>query len=66
MPNNSTPNEATTRKSAANSLLILGFAYVSAIAIVIIAAQFEHEWGRLGMAILAVACMPPVVLERIH
>ena len=62
MPNNSQPSEACTRRSAANVLTIIGFAYVSAIAIFMVAAQFEHEWGKLGMAILAVACLPPVVL----
>lgn len=56
------PTEAMTRRSAANALLLVGFAYLSAMVTFGVAAQFEHEWGKLGMAILAAACVPPAVL----
>ncbi len=56
------PTEAVTRRSAANALLLVGFAYVSAMVTFGVAAQFEHEWGKLGMAILAAACVPLAVL----
>ncbi len=62
MAEQSQPTETVTRRSAANALLLVAFAYLSAMVTFGVTAQFEHEWGRLGMAILAVACVPPAVL----
>lgn len=62
MPDKSLPSEASTRKSAANLLLGLGFAYVFAITTFFVAGQFEDGWGALGMGILVVCCLPPAVL----
>ncbi len=62
MAEKSQPTEMVTRRSAANALLLVGVAYVSAMVTYGVAAQFEHEWGKLGMAILAAACVPPTVL----
>ncbi len=62
MAENSQPSEAVTRRSAANALLVVGFAYVSAFVTFCVAAQFEHGWGKLGMGILAYLCVPPAVL----
>ena len=62
MAENSQPSEAVARRSAANALLVVGFAYVSAVVTFYVAAQFEDGWGQLGMGILAYLCVPPAVL----
>lgn len=62
MAENTQPCEPIARRSATNALLVVGFAYVSAIVTFGVAAQFEHEWGELAMQILAGLCVPPAVL----